>query len=271
MYQISSFIEGNAVRNLTPTSKVIQLDIRPAASNYTAQGKRKPTAGDPIRSLADIQLFKDYFHSQSLRNYLLFVLGISVGIRGNDLLRLQVRDVITPNGFVVDEVSTFESKTHKMNHPMLNNEAKSAIGEYLNSLPKVYADDYLFKASPDVNKQLETGSLRAILLRAKAKLQPQITTDFGMTVRTLRKTFAYWIIKQHYDDPLVMASLQEMLNHDSMATTLHYSGHTRDNIRTMYSDMGAVLNGTAKSELPQTPTVEQKLDMLLSALNLDAE
>ena len=68
-----------------------------------------------------------------------------------------------------------------------------------------------------------------------------------------------------------MASLQEMLNHDSMLTTLPYSGHTRENLEAMYRDMGAVINGTAVDNLPKTDSVESKLDAILSALNLDIE
>ena len=220
-------------------ANVINIDRRPkpVPSNYTARGKRKATPGDPFRELSDIQLFKNYFHEHSLRNYALFVLGISIGIRGKDLLRLQVRDVVTNDGFVADEISTFESKTHKMNHPIINAEAKAALAEYLSSLPVVHPEDYLFRASSDENKPLETNSLRRLLVRAKEVLAPQLSCNFSLNVRSLRKTFAYWIIVQHYDDPHVMASLQEMLNHDSMLTTLHYSGHTRDHLSVMYQDM----------------------------------
>lgn len=261
------------VENPIPYTNVINIDRRPklVPSNYTARGKRKATPGDPFRSLSDIQLFKEYFHSHSLRNYLLFVLGISIGIRGNDLLRLQVRDVVNSNGFIVSEIATFESKTHKMNHPIINAEAKKAIAEYLNSLPVVYPDDYLFKASPNDNHPLKTNSLRRLLVRAKEALAPQLSGDFDLNVRSLRKTFAYWVIVQHYNDPHVMASLQEMLNHDSMLTTLHYSGHTRDHLTTMYEDLGDVISGTATRALPQTDSVESKLDMLLDALKLDTD
>ncbi len=254
-------------------ANVINIDRRPkpVPSNYTARGKRKATPGDPFRELSDIQLFKNYFHEHSLRNYALFVLGISIGIRGKDLLRLQVRDVVTNDGFVADEISTFESKTHKMNHPIINAEAKAAIAEYLSSLSIVHPDDYLFRASSDENKPLETNSLRRLLVRAKEALAPQLSCNFSLNVRSLRKTFAYWIIVQHYDDPHVMASLQEMLNHDSMLTTLHYSGHTRDHLSVMYQDMGNVVAGTATRALPQTESVEAMLEKLLDALKLDAE
>lgn len=267
MAQIRCAIDGNTVKVINP--KVVNIDRRPKLepSNYTAQGKRKATAGDPIRSLDDIQLIKNYYHEHNLRNYLLFILGISTGIRGKDLLRLRVRDVVDANGYVVREIATFESKTNKMNHPILNDEAQEAISEYLNSMDGCSANDYLFRAKSNENKALEPDSLYKILTRTKKTLG----LEFNFTVRTLRKTFAYWIIKQHYNDPHVMASLQEMLNHDSMLTTLHYSGHTRENLEAMYRDMGAVIAGTAKSTLPETATVENKLDAILAHLSLDAE
>lgn len=269
MYKVNSAINGNVVRTISPSTNVININRRytPPASNYTAQGKRKATAGDPIRSLSDIQAMKNYFHEHSLRNYLLFILGISTGLRGKDLLRLQVRDVVDCNGYVVKELSAYESKTCKMNHPILNNEAQAAVSEYLNSLTNCNSEDYLFTVSPTNSTPIKLDTLYHILIRTKKALN----LEFNMTVRTLRKTFAYWTIKQHYDDPHVMASLQEMLNHDSMLTTLHYSGHTRDNLATMYNDMGAVINGTAVERLPQTENVESKLDAILTALQLDTE
>ena len=266
MLQIAQ-INGNVVRTLN--TNIINIDRRPkpTPSNYTAQGKRKATAGDPIRSLDDIQTLKNYFHSTSLRNYLLFILGISTGLRGKDLLRLKVRDVVDAHGFVVGELASYESKTHKMNHPLLNDEAQMAVSEYLNSLPTCSADDYLFRATPAENTPLKLNSMHRLLIRAQDKLG----LEFNMTVRTLRKTFAYWIIKQHYDDPNVMASLQEMLNHDSMLTTLHYSGHTREHLEAMYRDMGAVINGTAQSTAPETETVESKLDAILAMLGTNGD
>ena len=269
MYQISAPISGNVVRNIQTSTNIININRRytPTPSNYTAQGKRKATAGDPIRNLSDIQLIKNYYHEHSLRNYLLFILGISTGLRGKDLLRLKVRDVVDCNGYVVKEIASFESKTNKMNHPLLNDEAQAAVSEYLNSLPCCTSETYLFSTTPTSNTPLKPDSLYRILVRTKEALN----LDINITVRTLRKTFAYWIIKQHYNDPHVMASLQEMLNHDSMLTTLHYSGHTRENLEAMYRDMGAVINGTAVDNIPKTDAVESKLDAILSALNLDVE
>lgn len=266
MYKINNAAFANPISNYT---KVVEVHRRytPPPSNFTSQGKRKATAGDPIRSLDDIQTIKNYFHDRSLRNYLLFVLGISTGLRGKDLLRLQVRDVVDSNGFVVNEIASYESKTNKMNHPILNDEAQKAISEYLNSLPSASENDYLFRVSPAENKPLKPDSMYRLLVTAKKALG----LEFNFTVRTLRKTFAYWIIKQHYDDPHVMASLQEMLNHDSMLTTLHYSGHTRENLESMYKDMGAVLDGSAKESMPKSNNIEQKLDALLAALDLDKE
>ena len=131
MYKISAPISGNVVRNIQTSTNIININRRytPTPSNYTAQGKRKATAGDPIRNLSDIQLIKNYYHERSLRNYLLFILGISTGLRGKDLLRLKVRDVVDCNGYVVKEIASFESKTNKMNHPFLNDEAQAAVSE----------------------------------------------------------------------------------------------------------------------------------------------
>ena len=74
------------------------------------------------------------------------------------------------------------------------------------------------------------------------KIKTDLNLPYHLGAHSLRKTFAYWTIKLHPNDLTTMISLQEMLNHDSMNTTLHYAGQTKDKIRPMYADLEKIFN-----------------------------
>lgn len=271
------YVNTNAIGNvaLKPVTATNVIDVsnlkvaveKPKPSNYTSQGKLKARPCDPIRKEEDIQKVANYMlttgeEGQRLRNYMLFVVGISVGLRACDLLRLKIKDVLHVNGYIVDELLVFESKTSKMNHPILNDTAKAAIAQYLNSLSSYSPEDYLFRPRGKNKVKMEEPSVYGIMKKA----QKDLDLPYNLGAHSLRKTFAYWTIKLHYDDQNVIFALQEMLNHDSVKTTLHYSGHTKDNLRTMYNDIGTVIDGTAKDTPASTNSMETKMDMLLEML-----
>lgn len=269
-YYKNAVVYGNAV--IKKDCNVYDISDRqnipkPQPSNYTSQGKRKCAPCDPIRSLEDIEAIKDFFlttgrESLRMRNYMMFVLGISVGLRGCDLLNLRIRDVLHVNGYIVDEIHAYESKTHKMNHPILNNEAKKAIAAYLNSLKSYDPDDYLITARG--NSKMDGNTLYNIIKSAQIKLN----LPYNLGAHSLRKTFAYWTVAMHPNDMNILASLQEMLNHDNMKTTLHYSGQTKDHLRTLYSDIEKVFTGEAKNVVSSNAKgdVESKLDTIIGLL-----
>lgn len=270
-YSVRSIAAGEIV--LSPETNCRHIEIVRGAkaqpsttppSTYTSQGKHKCTRQDPIRRAEDVQLMMDYFlnngrKSLRMRNYMIFVVGVSLGLRGCDLLRLKIRDVLNPDGTIVKQISTFESKKDKMNYPILNERAQVAIADYLNSLTQIRMDDNLFKA--EGRDDMDEDTLYQMMHNAAKKLK--IPGNIG--AHSLRKTFAYWNIKLHMNDMHVLASLQEMLNHDSMATTLHYAGHTRDHVAALYDDMASVF------ELNSEPTavddtLENKIDKVLEIL-----
>ena len=100
------------LKNIQLSSAVIQC----TSSNYTSQGKRKSSACDAISNPKDIERIKDFYlntghKNKRKRNYMIFTLGTSIGLRGCDLLRLQIRDIINPDGTIKNRITTFESKT----------------------------------------------------------------------------------------------------------------------------------------------------------------
>ncbi len=216
-------------------------------SNYTSQGKRKASPCDPIREQSDILLIKDYLLNNGrttqlrLRNYALFTLGISIGIRGIDLLNLRISDVLNPDGTITDEMRAFESKTRKSIYPFINEAAKQALSSYLDSLSSFSYNDYLFSKTSTSQEPMTPNNLYKLMI----KIKKDLNLPYHLGAHSLRKTFAYWTIKLHPNDLTTMISLQEMLNHDSMNTTLHYAGQTKDKIKPMYTDLEKIFNTEA--------------------------
>ena len=213
-----------------------------STSLYTASGKKKATEDEPIRTLEHIEQAQEFFLTKGrtkflrLRNYMTFVLGISTGLRGCDLLSLKVGDVLNDNGTIKTHILTIESKTRKTNRPMINNAAKEAIVNYLNSLDSIDFDEFLIKSE-------RGGKLdESQLYRLMHQLNTKLGFEEHIGAHSLRKTFGYWNLKLHPDDPQALAVLQEMLNHSSSQTTLRYCGFTKEDKDVFYGDIESIFS-----------------------------
>lgn len=232
-----------------------------SSSTYTSQGRHKATPCDPIKTIEHINMACQYFLTTGskalrLRNYTLFVVGVSIGLRGCDLLELRMKDVLNLDGTPKDRISVYESKTGKMNYPFLNHEAQGAITNYLQSIPSYSMNDYLFPNRS--GGKLDGDSLYQLM----NKMGKNLNLPYHLGAHSLRKTFAYWNINLHRNDVNVLAALQEMLNHESMRTTLHYSGQTTDHHEKLYNDIGSIFHEDTVV-LPNTDTLEAKLDQVI--------
>ncbi len=69
---------------------------------------------EPIREIRTIRIMRSYLRDQSLRNELLFILGINVGLRISDILKLTFDDVMNFKNMNAKEyVIITEKKTSK--------------------------------------------------------------------------------------------------------------------------------------------------------------
>lgn len=254
----------NIVRTVNKTPKQAKT-----VSAYTSQGKRKARPCDPIRSIEDIQRMEDHILTTGcpkfrLRNHALFVVGISLGIRGGDLLNLRIRDVLDEHGVVREELLIHESKTCKMHHPHLNQKAQEAIVALLKSMGTFDYEDYLFVGR---NGKLDPDSLYNIM----RKLQKELVLPYHLGAHSLRKTFAYWNIQLHRNDMNIMTSLMGMLNHSSQSATLHYVGQTAETQARLYSDLEVLFDRTQTHTHTntQSSSMDDKLSRILAILEED--
>mgnify|MGYP002517116626 CR=1 FL=1 len=186
---------------------------------------RKLKATHPIKSLEDIQKIKNYFdglevdrYKTKFRNKLLFVLGINIGLRCNDLVNLKWDKVFDKDREFYDGMTVLEGKTGKLRDIVYTDNLKNIFNEYLNNMEidrqDIDLDSYIFatRQSPHI-------TVDAVSKMLKTTLKEVGLTGSNWSSHLLRKTYAYWLYQNsEYDIALVM----KMLNHSSQAITLRY-------------------------------------------------
>ena len=191
-----------------------------------SNGIAKANTVDPLKNKKDIQKIKQYLKGKdNKRDYMLFVVGINVGLRVGDLLKLKIKDVIDNNGNFKDKIVITEEKTDKTRNLKLNDSVKESIKLYLDSLKSYDMDDYLFKSRKG-NKPLRVDSTHKIIKNTLRELN--IKGNYG--THTLRKTWSYHIYMSNSSNPRILAILQKALNHSSQAVTLRYIGIEQEEI-----------------------------------------
>ena len=195
-----------------------------------SNGIAKANTVDPLKNKKDIQKIKKYLKGKdNKRDYMLFVVGINVGLRVGDLLKLKIKDVIDNNGNFKDKIVITEEKTDKTRNLKLNDSVKESIKLYLDSLKSYDMDDYLFKSRKG-NKPLRVDSTHKIIKNTLRELN--IKGNYG--THTLRKTWSYHIYMSNSSNPRILAILQKALNHSSQAVTLRYIGIEQEEILDLY-------------------------------------
>lgn len=168
---------------------------------------------NPIRDIETIQAMKQVLRKQSLRDVLLFVLGINTGIGLLDMLNLTIQDVWDgqqPKQFLyLKDAHCGEEKAY-----YLNSKIRQILNEYLSS-GDWNEEDYLFKSKKDCRPITRQQAYRIINHSAR---EVGITEKIG--THTLRKTFGY----HAYQKGIAISIIKSILNHHSTSETLKYLG-----------------------------------------------
>ncbi len=184
---------------------------------------------EPIRDKNKINLMKIILKNKSIRNYLLFTLGINTGLRISDLLKLKISDVVDPKGKIRDNIYIREKKTSKEKVFSLNKTVKDSVKEYLGSLDKYELDWYLLKSKKGENRPISRIQAYDILNGAADEVG--IKDKIG--THTLRKTFGYHArIKG-----VGIEILQRIFNHSAPGITMRYIGISQDEMDDVYLDL----------------------------------
>ena len=197
-----------------------------------SNGIAKAETVEPIKNVKDIKKIKQFLLGKTnKRDYMLFVVGINVGLRVGDLLQLKISDVIEDNGKFKDKIVIDEEKTDKTRYFKLNDSAKESIQIYLDSLKSYDMNDYLFRSRKG-NEALRVDSTHKLIKNTLRDLN--IKGNFG--THSLRKTWAYHTYMNNSSNPRILATLQKALNHSSQDVTLRYIGIEQEEILDLYDN-----------------------------------
>lgn len=184
----------------------------------------------PIRDKQKIDNMKAHLKAQSLRNHLLFVFGINVGLRISDILEFKIKDVINKQSRVIDVIDIYEKKTKKHKRFAINKNAKQAIQDYLKSLDEYSPEDYLFMSRQKNRKGEHKAMTRFMAYKVLNEAAEKAGIEDTIGTHTMRKTFGYHAYKNGTD----LTLLVDVFNHASPAVTLKYIGITQDQIDQVY-------------------------------------
>jgi integrase len=171
---------------------------------------------EPIRETRDIEAMKK---ALSGRNKLMFVMGVSFGLRISDLLALKIGDLRGKDFFIIGE-----EKTKKKRKITLSDTVKEEIAKLDGA-----DNDYVFQSRQGGNKPISRVQAYRILKEA-AKRAGILDKIGSIGCHSLRKTFGYQIHKKGVDITRLMA----IFGHSSPEITLAYIGITDDEIGDAY-------------------------------------
>ena len=146
---------------------------------------------EPIRDLQKSTHSRRSCVGQSLRDWLLFVLGINSALRVSDLLRLRQADVYDDRCRVMDAVRIREKKTGKEKTFKLNKSIRKALEEYVAAVGHD-PEAYLFASRKGDNLPISRTQAWEIFPRRQSKsassavLEPIPCARHGHTNATSR-------------------------------------------------------------------------------------
>ncbi len=167
---------------------------------------------EPIRDKKDIETVKRILKENGTRDFLLFLMGINVGLRISDFLKLKVGNVRNR-----DYIAIKEQKTGKYKKFPITDSFKPVLEEYIRDKKD---DEWLFSSQRGDNKPITRIQAYRIINNACAKAG--ISGKIG--THTLRKTFGYHFYQETKD----VALLQCLFNHSAPSITLSYIGINQD-------------------------------------------
>ena len=251
---------------------------------YTSSGVRKAKAAEPLRKLEEIHNMYNTLLTLSKRkiackrNATLFFFGVHTGLRFQSIASIKVRDVFNLDFTVKQFFDVYEQKTGKRNTRPIPVELQNILLDYIevfktktskNQKPHpLQMNDFLFPSQSDFSKPTELDNYIAVLKKAGK----QLNLTYNIGTHSMRKTFAYWIIKNNANDIDTMNCLMKLFNHSSLQTTLMYAGVTQEKTNEMCNNLAALLSGNT-SEVTKTPEAirDSKIDKILALLSEDDE
>ncbi len=261
--------ESIDVKNLKQNSRKLKAGlIAPSTEDIDEELAAEHTS-EPIKDIEDINRITQYLIEQERwRDNMLFIVGINLGLRVSDLLRLRFSHMINDNFTFKDRFPLLEKKTRntrkvkKNRYLTINNAVVEAVTLYLEHTPGVKLSDYMFRSEStggnykeDNQENRESRPLsRSSVDRMLKGIAKDLDLNCRVSTHTLRKTFAYHQMVMSGNSSRKLLVLQKMFGHSSAAQTLDYIGITRDEIEDAYRNLN--LGSLTCNYLADSPVIE---------------
>ena len=172
-------------------------------------------AVQPIRDIDTIHAIQNDLKENNFRNYLMFEIGIYIGIRISDILNIKVKDIKNKDNLTLREIKTKKEKLMP-----IPSHLKREINTYIEDMD-LKDNDYIFKSRKKKIKPISRVQAYNILKKIANKYKLE-----NIGTHTLRKTFGYHFYKKTQDVALLMT----IFNHSDPSITLRYIGIEQDNV-----------------------------------------
>ena len=221
-----------------------------AYTDFKSDGKRKAHAADAIRSYDDFKAIQQYYlDAGRVRDWAMWTIGVSLGLRISDLLSLRFGDIIDNDKKTFKpRIQIYEQKTGKLNNILITESVIDAMTRYLDSIKWEFdLDGFLFPSRKTKGKMYEECGWRILSEAGKALNLPLVIGS-----HTMRKSFANIAacVDKSCIDMNAITKVQGLLNHSDQRVTMRYLGSYQtmfDKARIAVSDF--VLGKTNVNEI----------------------
>ena len=219
-------------------------------TDFKSDGKRKAHAADAIRSYDDFKAIQKYYlDAGRIRDWAMWTIGVSLGLRISDLLSLRFGNLIDSDKKTFKpRIQIYEQKTGKLNNILITESVIDAMTRYLDSIKWEFdLDGFLFPSRKTKGKMYEECGWRILSEAGKALNLPLVIGS-----HTMRKSFANIAacVDKSCIDMNAITKVQGLLNHSDQRVTMSYLGSYQimfDKARIAVSDF--VLGKTNVNEI----------------------
>lgn len=203
--------------------RVVTEDTK-SYSDFKSDGKRKAHAADAIRSYSDFKAIQQYYlDGGRIRDWAMWTIGVSLGLRISDLLALKFGNLIDADKKTFKQrIQIYEQKTGKLNNCLITESVINAMSVYLDSIKWEFdLDGYLFPSKKTKGKMYEECGWRILSDAGKA-----LNLPINIGSHTMRKSFANIAacVDKSSVDMNAITKIQGLLNHGDQRVTLTYLG-----------------------------------------------
>lgn len=193
-----------------------------AYSDFKSDGKRKAHAAEAIRSYDDFKAIQQYYLGAGrVRDWAMWTIGVSLGLRISDLLSLRFGNLIENDKRTFKQrIQIYEQKTGKMNNCLITESVIDAMKRYLDSIKWEFdLDGFLFPSRKTKGKMYEEYGWRILSDAGKALGLPLVIGS-----HTMRKSFANIAacVDKSCIDMNAITKVQGLLNHSDQRVTMKY-------------------------------------------------